>query len=277
MNYKNIVPGAILLVIVLLSSCQKVIELDLNSTDPVLVMEANIYDLQGPYTVELHKTVNFSDDNSFPPCTNAAVTIHDNEGNSELLTETFPGIYKTASLQGTAGRTYTISVTADGKNYQGVSNLPAAVAIDTLIITTSTGFGGSPGGGGGMGGSDSSKSISVHFTDPTGITNYYRLVEIVNGTPVNTFSITSDLYQDGYSIKETVREGSDIKLKTGDIVTIQLQSIDKNVYEYFRTFNETSGGGFTSSSPANPTSNISNGALGYFSACAVTSKTIVIP
>lgn len=272
MNYRSRVLCCISLVISVLPSCQKVIELDLNSTAPVIVIEANVSNLPGPYSVELHKTVNFSDANIFPPCTGAAVTINDNAGNSELLTETAPGTYTTASLQGIVGRIYTISVTADEKNYQSVSSLPAPVNIDTLIVTTSTGF-----GGGGMGGNDSSKSISVHFTDPIGITNYYRLVEIVNGVPVNTFSIASDLYQDGYSMEETIRGGSDFKLNTGDIVTIQLQSIDKNVYEYFRTFNETSsGGGFTSASPANPTSNINNGALGYFNAYAVTSKTIVI-
>ncbi|MES2397718.1 MAG: DUF4249 domain-containing protein [Bacteroidota bacterium] len=274
MNYRSRVLCCISLAMAVLPSCQKVIELDLNSTDPVIVIEANVSNLPGPYSVELHKTVNFSDANIFPPCTGAAVTINDNAGNSELLTETTPGTYTTASLQGIVGRIYTISVTADGKNYQGVSNLPAPVTIDTLIVSTSTGFG--PGGGG-MGGNDSVKSISVHFTDPIGITNYYRLVEIVNGVRVNTFSITSDLYQDGFSMEETIRGGSDFELNTGDVVTIQLQSIDKNVYEYFRTFNETSGGGgFTSASPANPTSNISNGALGYFNAYSVTSKTIVI-
>jgi hypothetical protein len=273
MNNRSRLLCCISLIISVLPSCQKVIELDLNSTDPVIVIEANLSNLPGSYSVELHKTVNFSDANTFPTCTGAVVTINDNSGNSELLIETTPGTYTTTSLQGIVGKTYTISVTADGKNYQGVSNLPAPVTIDTLIVTTSSGFGG---GLGGMGGNDSVKSVSVRFTDPIGITNYYRLVEIVNGVLVNTFSIVSDLYRDGYSIEETVREGSDIKLKTGDIVTIQLQSIDKDVYEYFRTFNQTSGGGFSSSSPANPTSNISNGALGYFSAYAVTSKTIII-
>jgi hypothetical protein len=48
-----------------------------------------------------------------------------------------------------------------------------------------------------------------------------------------------------------------------------LQSIDKGVYDYFRTAGND---GNQSASPSNPISNIDNEALGYFNACAVTKK-----
>lgn len=274
MNYKNIFLHGISITLAasILSSCQKVINIDLNSVAPEIIIEGNVSNQVGSCTVDLSKTVNFSDSNVFPPVTGASVTINDNAGNSEILAEVSSGVYKTSTLQGTVGRAYTIIVTANGKNYQAVSTMAAPVAIDTIIIKTSTGF-----GGGGMGGGNNvNKSLTLRFTDPVGTANYYRLVEIVNGVLVNTISITSDNLRDGEVIEENLREGSDIKLQIGDIVTVQLQSIDKNVYEYFRTFNQSSGGGFTSASPANPTSNISNGALGYFSAYSVTSKTVVV-
>jgi hypothetical protein len=273
MNYKNKFQNylSIALIVLALSSCQKVINVDLNSAAPAIIIEGNISNQVGSNTVTLSKTVNFSDANVFPAVTGASVTINDNAGNSEILAEVSSGVYKTSTLQGIIGRAYTISVTANGKNYQAVSAMAAPVAIDTLIEKTSTGFGGGPNGG------TMNKSVEVQFTDPTGTANYYRLVELVNGVLINNITITSDNLRDGSVIAQGLREGADIKLQIGDIITVQLQNIDKNVYEYFRTFNDASGGGnFNSSTPANPTSNLNNGALGYFSAYAVTSKTIVI-
>jgi len=66
---------------------------------------------------------------------------------------------------------------------------------------------------------------------------------------------------------------NDNKLEAGDEVTIWLESVDKYVYEYFRT---ESSEGWQSASPANPTSNISNGALGYFNACSVRTISIIV-
>ena len=62
-----------------------------------------------------------------------------------------------------------------------------------------------------------------------------------------------------------IKEEKD-NLKKGDIVTVWLESVDKGVYDYFRTAGREDG---QSASPSNPVSNISNGALGYFSASAV--------
>jgi hypothetical protein len=260
----------VLLYTITLCSCQKVITLDLNSAAPALVVEGGITDQAGPCTIQLTKTVNFSESNTFPPFTGASVIINDNTGNTQTLVETTPGIYTASSLQGTIGKAYTLLITAGGKNYQAVSTLPAPVTIDTLVQLSSSGFGGGPGG-------EVSKFVAIAFTDPVGVENYYRIVEIINGVTVSNISITRDFGRDGTLITSNLRRTGEIKLQTGDSVTVQLQSIDKNVYEYYRTFNQSSGGaGFTSTTPANPTSNISNGALGYFSAYAVTTKKIVI-
>jgi hypothetical protein len=58
---------------------------------------------------------------------------------------------------------------------------------------------------------------------------------------------------------------------------VELLSLDQKTYGYYRTLEDLL---FTNplfgSTPANPNTNLSNGALGYFGACAVSSKTIVI-
>ncbi len=264
------------LLLILFSSCQKVINLNLNSTAPVLVVVGTVTDQPGPpYTINLTQTVNFDQDNTFPVVTGALVTIADNVGNLEVLKYTSNGNYVSSILQGTPGRTYTLSVTSNGKNYSAVSTMPPPVTIDTLVVdTTNSGFF-TIGGGGSK---TKHYSVIASVKDPAGIANYYRFVEQVNGITKSNIYIVSDAFQDGQTITRRIAAG-DTTIHTGDTITVSLQSVDKNVYEYFRTLNETleQASGIQVASPANPETNLSNSALGYFNACAVRSKRVIVP
>jgi hypothetical protein len=251
------------------SSCEKVIDIDLNSKEPQIVIEGNITNLQGPYTVLLSQTVNFNEDNNFPTVSGAAVTLSDDIGNSEILTETSPGVYVTSTTQGICNRNYTVKVVADGKEYIATSYLHEPVSIDTLTITTETTHNGSK------------KTISVGFTDPEGISNYYRFIKTINNIAQTTIYVEDDLLQDGNAIDQPLlsKYQDETTIETGDNVAVSLQVIDKNVYNYFRTLNQLSGGSGLinqSTSPANPISNFNNGALGYFNAYSVTFKELKI-
>lgn len=258
--------------IFLLLACEKEIDIDLNTSQPTIVIEGLVSDQLGPYTVKLTHTVNFDENNTFPPVSGASVIIYDDAGNREVLTETNPGIYHSMTIQGTPGRTYFLEVKTGDDTYEAVSTMPSPVNIDTLTVEDTGDFG--PAGHG--------ETITVHYTDPVGESNYYRFVLIVNGVVRDGVFIDNDDLHDG-DIKdlELIDYSENTNLTTGDTATVVLQTIDENVYEYFRTLREISGsngGGMgQSTSPANPISNISNGALGYFSVCAETSKTIVIP
>ena len=66
---------------------------------------------------------------------------------------------------------------------------------------------------------------------------------------------------------------------TGDTVRVDLLSIDKASYDCFNTLNDilTSDRSPTSLAPANPNTNLTNGALGYFAAYSISSKMVVLP
>ena len=74
-----------ILIGIVISSCTKVINVDLNSASPQIVVQANLPNQSAGDTVQLNQTVNFSDLNSFPAITGALVTINDNAGNSDTL------------------------------------------------------------------------------------------------------------------------------------------------------------------------------------------------
>jgi len=259
-----------LIITLILSSCTKVIDIDLNSVSLQLVIEGNISDLPVPYTINLSKTVNFSETNVFPPVSGAIVKISDNTGNSEILTETSPGIYTTSIIQGTPGKTYTLTVTSEGKNYEAVSTMPFSVNIDTLTIQEFCN------GIQGAGANNIiAEYINVQFNDSAEINNYYRFIQINNRVQQDDIFLVDDHLQNGKTISNLLAHTIN-NFQPGDTVTVLLQTIDIGVYEYFRTLSQLRSAEL-SSSPSNPLSNFNNGALGYFSAYSVRSKTIVIP
>jgi hypothetical protein len=245
----------------IVSSCTKVINVDLNSASPQIVVQANLPNQLGTDTVKLNQTVNFSDPNTFPAISGAFVTINDNAGNSDTLLQSIAGVYTSPKLIGVPGRGYTLTIVANGKTYTSTCTMPAPVPIDTLIVGKAA-FG-------------KSLQVTVQFKDPAGMANYYRFIEIINHTIKQRNYVTNDELQDGQTIKFPLFGDND-SIKAGDSVRVMLESIDKGAYQYYFSLNNASGGGGENVAPANPTSNISNGALGYFNAYSFTEKSIIV-
>lgn len=250
-----------------LCSCKKVINVDLNSALPRIVIEANISNQEGSYIVKVSKSINFDQPNTFPKVTGARVVLADDAGQMETLTESKPGEYATLYLAGIPGRKYTLTVTTGGQTYMSTSFLPPPVRISKL--TVDIGF-------------DRDKRVNVIYPDPPGIKNYYRCIEIVNGFELSDISVEDDQFKDGAVITQTISNDiSKYKIKSGDRVTVYLQSIDKGAYEYFRTLSnimlQDGGGGPPPTTPSNPLSSFTNNALGYFNTYSVTQQSIVIP
>ena len=137
--------------------------------------------------------------------------------------------------------------------------MPRAIAIDSLY-TRKSDF-------------RNLKEIASSFKDPADTTNYYRLIDFINNKQQKSIIVTNDIVNEGKTISGTLIYSED-DLKSGDTYTLWLECVDKGVYDYFRTAAIFNG---QAASPANPISNISNGALGYFNVCTVRKKTIVIP
>jgi len=247
--------------ITFISACQKVINIDLNSVSPAIVIVGNVNDQPGPYTVALSQTVNFSDPNTFPPVSEAFITITDNAGNTDTLVETIPGTYHTKKILGVAGRTYKLTVAANGQTYTSSSTMPQAVPFDTLTIVKQFGF------------RDTNLYPQADFQDPGSVNNYYRFIERRNDSVVTRLFVIDDQFDNGRFVQYTLR--SDTAMAVGDSVKVEMQCIDEGTYRYFSTFRQASGN--TNVTPFNPISNITNNALGYFSAHTSRFRAIKVP
>lgn len=258
-----------------LFSCEDVIEIDLNTADPQIVIDAVVTDQPGPYTVKISKTGDYFEPSVFPAVSGALVEISDNAAHSEILQETDPGIYRTDSLQGAPGRTYTLTVIAKGKEYAAASTMPNAIHIDSLSYEYQ------PGGSFGPDEEEGYK-LHVHFSDRAGVEDYCRFKLFKNGRLIKGYSLYKDKYTDGKPVdyRDFEEEVGGI-FDLNDTAMVELLTIDKATYEYYSTLNNVLAEAETeppimSVTPANPNTNLSNEALGYFGAFTVRADSIII-
>ena len=245
----------------ILPSCQKVIHIDLNSAAPKYVVEGNISNESGPQVIKISKTVSFESSNTFPGVSGALVTITDaTSGTIDTLQEGSAGYYTTVAITGVPGHTYNMFIKADGNVFTATCTMPQPVNLDSLYISKSA-FGNTRG--------------AIVYTDPAARGNYYYFAEYKNGVLTDNIYIRNDELVNGQVINQTLsRGGGESELNTGDYLTISLECIDSAMYQYYYTLQQTKNQ--NAATPANPQSNIVGGALGYFSAHTVSSKSVLV-
>jgi hypothetical protein len=256
-------------------ACEEVINVDLNTASPKLSVTAIITDQPGPYYVTLTKSESFfSSNDAFPAVSNAVVVISDDAGNSEQLTETKAGVYQTTNLQGVNGRTYHLSIEAEGNKYKASSYLPYPVALDSVAAQkiTATGPGNKE--------NKNKYYLKCYFTDPEGSEDYYRVEPLIPNldTLASSYQIYSDEVTNGKHIEFPVQKPT---FSLGDSAIVEFYHVNKENYDYYKTANNIlknrKGPMASASAPqANPLTNISGGAVGYFGTFTVNRRLIVV-
>ncbi len=245
------------------SSCQKVIQIDLNSASPKIVIEGVVTDSLGPYRVMITKSGSYFNQPFIPPVEGAFVTISDDQGIVDTLSEEQPGIYLTTKTQGIPGHSYFLKVIAENNEYLASTTMKTRVEIDSLFVQETQGPAGRK-----------RRNVVCRFRDPAGEKNYYRVKFFDNGkTSKDNYRLYDDQYTDGELVD--IRAGG---ATAGALDGVILMSIDKKAYDYFHTLEDIiRTNPFFGSTPANPNTNLSNGALGYFAAYTVTAGRIRVP
>jgi hypothetical protein len=269
-SYKYLLAGAFpILILLFMTACEKVINVDLNKAAPRIVIEGLIDDGPGPYIVLISKSGSYFNQPYLPTVSGADIIITDNTGIADTLKETAPGVYLTSKIRGIPGRMYTLTVLSDNIKYTGTSTMSNHVNIDSLsLIRTQTNHFNLGGGTG----EETDISVYCFFKDPPE-KNFYRLKVFSNDTTdFEEYRLFDDLYTNGEETQ--LRAGH---AEAGDTLRIELLSLDKSTYGYYRTLEDLlHSNPIFGSTPANPDSNLSNGALGYFGTCAVSKKSLII-
>ncbi len=256
----------VLLSFLFFSSCEEVVDIPLKNASPAIVIDGTITNTPGPYTVKISQTTNYYSPARITGLSGALVFIDDHQGHQWHFIEKSPGFYQNNGFKGTPGITYTLNVSLHGKEYKATSLMENPVLIDSLAVRY---FPGSRF-------AEKGYYIILFFTDPPEKGNYYRIKMYKGSRPNIVIQVLDDELANGNRIKYFLF-GADYQ--SGDTAVVELQSIDKGVFEYLLTlsyvtaFNTSE----TTSTPANPTTNFSGDALGYFGALAISRDTLVIP
>jgi hypothetical protein len=123
-------------ILIITNSCIDKIDFNSSNNQSQLVIEGQITNEPGPYTVKLTRTRKISDFTEVKAVSATKVSLSDDAGNTEILTEIYTGTFQTKSngIKGTIGRSYTLTVeTRDGKIYESApERLNPAGSVDSI-------------------------------------------------------------------------------------------------------------------------------------------------
>jgi len=257
---------------ILLSSCEKAIDLKLSDTTPQYVIEGVLTNENGSCKVLISQTKKFTDDNSFNAVNGAQVSISNN-GITYNLSASSAGVYQNSILTGAPGQTYQLNVSINGKTFTGTCTMPQQVALDSIYLVKDNINNNKDG--------SIRKYVTVQYKDPAATKNYYRFVQYINSRKEQTVFVDDDEFTNGQTVNSRLNynNGNDDPAKDirpGNTVIIEMLCIDAAVYKYWYSLASASGDS-NNAAPTNPVSNIQGGALGYFSAHTIQRKTLVAP
>lgn len=262
-------------------------EFDIESAEAVLVVDGIITDEAKAHFVKLTTTTSLFDDNDVPLVSGAIVTLDDGFEAIQLQEKVEkPGYYYTPDdYQGVVGRTYSLNVSnidmdRDGKKdeYTAGSTLNDVPPIDKLDLEYNEFY--------------KTWTIKLYAQEPGQTEDFYAFSFKVNGTDefdnYGDFGYTDDaivngMNLDGFPIFQIAEEDESgyipiVTLKDDDWVTLEMYGITEHFFEYLVAVDmETSPKmPMFSGPPANPETNLSNGAFGYFAAFSVVRDSIQV-
>ena len=248
--------------LVLQTSCEDVIELNLNTAEPKLVIEASINWVKGTYgneqTIKLSLTAPYFD-NTVLPANGATVVVTDqNDRIYNFIEEGSTGIYKTNNFRPVIDNLYNLNITYNNEVYSGNETLRSVVPVDYVEQNDKGGFTGKD------------IELKAYYKDPEDEKNFY-FFEFRSNTPIPTsLSIYEDRYNNGNQIFGFY---SDEDLEVGDQITIRNYGISERFYNYMFILlqqNSDASGGPFETQPASVRGNCTNQTdkenfpLGYF-------------
>jgi hypothetical protein len=274
---KNLV--FILLITLLLTSCEETIKLDLNQTPTKIVIEGQVTNVAGKQFVRVTRSSGFYQSGVTERIGNATVTISDDHGEQVSFVhnptgaEDSVGIYvPSGNYTGEIGRTYTMTVTVGGTTYTASDKLVRITDFDSLSYQPNRDqVRDEPSDG---------KIIELLMfaeepkdTEDNYLFKFYRNDSLVY-TNHNDVYIFNDV-----GIGERIDGApSPVYYAPGDEARVEMYSVSRNGYLFYNDLNAilNSDGGMFSPPPANPRSNITGGALGFFQVSAMTSASIAV-
>lgn len=267
-----------IILISLFSSCETVVDIDLETSQERLVIEALINwekETSGnEQAIKLQKTIPFFN-GEITPATGAQVVIANENGAAFIFSETDPGLYETVTFVPEFGVSYTLTIIYNNETYESTETFFPVPEIDEVTQSIDDGF------------FPEDPEVTVFFTDFAGTENFYRIFffqfRLINGVeePFDMENFTyDDEFEDGNQLSDFF-ESEDII--AGDIFRVGVFGISEAFSNYVELIQSQADGsiGPFSTPPVNVKGNIKNISnetnypYGYFSLMEYDSETLI--
>jgi len=251
-----------ILLSLLMFSCEDVIDVDLNTAEPKLVIDASINWFKGTIgnnqEIKLTLSAPYFDD-EVPPAIGAQVQVI--KANNEVFIfaeEGSTGIYKNNVFIPQINETYTLQIIFEGETYTASETLKSVVDIDFVEQNDEGGFSGDE------------TELKAYYTDPADEENYYFFEFISDIPEIPSLEVYNDEFTNGNQVFGFYTEED---LEPGDLVTIRNYGVSERFYEFMFILlqqNSEDGGGPFETQPATVRGNCINETnpenfpLGYF-------------
>lgn len=265
----------ILLVLMILFTvgCEDVIDVDLENSNPRLVIEASIHWKKGTngneQKIKLTTTTDYYS-NVVPKVSGATVFITDSSNTYTFLENPGTGEYFCGNFNPVIGETYNLTVIAKGETYTATETLKPVPTIDSIEQNDEGGILGDE------------IEVKFFFQD-NGMTDDFYLVQFnSNFNLLPEYDVINDEFFQGNQMFGLYTNED---MKPTDVLTFTLHGISERYYNYLNVLLAVSGGnggGPFSTPPATVRGNFvnqtnpDNFAFGYFSVSETDSRTYVI-
>lgn len=211
--------GVFIIVLLGLQSCEDTVDLDLDTEEPRLVIEAtglqNGRDSTGQFRVKLSETAPYFQD-SIPKVSDAEISLEVGDDIIDIPESTEnPGLYK-HQIPMVYDEEYKLSIKVDGETYQGKTHLHGTAPMDGVEQ------------GGGIFDSDE-VLLKVFYTDPADEENYYLFS--YRSKHGKDLMVSDDEHYNGNQTSSLYNE----EFNPGDSIRIQINGTGEDFNRYIST------------------------------------------
>ncbi|WP_394776667.1 DUF4249 domain-containing protein [Flavobacterium sp.] len=253
----------VLFISIFFTNCEEVVDVNLDTAPPKLVIEAAINWQKGTtgnqQTIKLSTTTGYFE-NVIPTVSGATVFIQNSQNEHFNFTE-IPktGRYVCTNFKPVIDETYTLTVINKGVTYNATEILKSVAPITRVEQNNEGGITGDE------------IEIRAFYNDPADIDNFYLYKYVYSNKITSTYYVSEDKFFQG---NEYFSQSDDDELAIGNEIEITHYGISKQYYNYMNILVSIAGsntGGPFQSPPATVKGNImntndkANYPLGYFS------------
>lgn len=203
------------------TACEDVIDLELNSAEPRLVIDASLNWFKGTdgkdQFIKLTLSAPFYN-LEVPPANGAIVTVTDTNNNTfSFIEEGDTGIYRNSVFIPEINGVYTLTINYKDEIYRGTEQLMEVAEIDRVEQKNDGGF------------SRDEIELKAFYNDPAGFGNYY----LFEFDMLETNSVSLEVYDDEFTDgNEIFAFYTDEDIETGTEISVYNNGISERYYEY---------------------------------------------